>query len=283
MDMKEHDIADEQSSMLYWWPKIKDLDIPQPKTKFVNVNTDEILEILNRKQDTIPQEKEIRELANSFGYPVFVRSDHLSDKHSWKDTCYVPDSDNLMPHIYRIAEDSLMMSMMGELGPNAIFVREFIPLKMAGFTAFEDFPVSKEVRCFVRDGVLECVHPYWFDDAVAEVNDTVKKIGTGEPVSPEHWKKMLAEMNILTDHDTAEIKRYANIVSKKFDDYWSVDFAKGSENGHDWHYDQHDYSSPDEGDMDRCSHCEGERWLAYKHDRTEYSDPDGHVIHNHSV
>ena len=229
MDMKERDIADEQSSMLYWWPKIKDLDIPQPKTEFVNVNTNEILEVLNRKQDTIQHEKEIRELADSFGYPVFVRSDHLSDKHSWKDTCYVPDSNSLMPHIYRIAEDSLMMSMMGELGPNAIFVREFISLEMAGFTAFEDFPVSKEVRCFVRDGVLECVHPYWFDDAVSEVNETVKKIRTDEPVSPEHWKKMLAEMNILTDHDTTEIERSAEIVAKKFDDYWSVDFAKGTD------------------------------------------------------
>ena len=229
MDMKKKQIADEESSMLYWWPKIKDLDIPQPKTNFVNVNTDEILEVLNRKQDTIPQEKEIRELADSSGYPVFVRSDHLSAKHSWKDTCYVPDSDSLMSHIYRIAEDSLMMSMMGELGPNAIFVREFIPLDMAGFTAFEDFPVSKEVRCFVRNGVLECVHPYWFDDAVSEVNNTVKKIGTGEPVSQEHWKKMLAEMNVLTDKDTADIERDVKTVATKFDGYWSVDFAKGTD------------------------------------------------------
>ena len=227
MDMKECDIADKQSSMLYWWPKIKDLDIPQPKTEFVNVDTNEILEVLNHRQDTIPQEKEIKKIADSFNYPIFVRSDHLSDKHNWKDTCYVPDSDSLMPHIYRIAEASLMMSMMGELGPNAVFVREFISFEMAGFTAFERFPVSKEVRCFVRDGGLECVHPYWFDDAVNAANNTVKKIGTGEPISQEHWKKMLADMNMLTDYDTAEIKRCAGIAANEFDGYWSADLAKG--------------------------------------------------------
>ena len=51
--------------------------------------------------------------------------------------------------------------------------------------------------------------------------------------------------------------------------------CKGSSDGHDWNFDQHDYTSGDEGDMDSCTHCNGERRLGYNHNRTEYTGPDG--------
>ena len=50
--------------------------------------------------------------------------------------------------------------------------------------------------------------------------------------------------------------------------------CKGSEHGHDWNFQIHDYTKENESDIDRCTHCEGERFLAYIHNRTDYTGPD---------
>ena len=219
---------DRESSMLYWWPKVKDLDVPQPRTYFVKVDQKEIIDVLNMERESIPQAEEIKRFADSFSYPVFVRSDHISNKHGWENTCYVGSRDDIMKHVYQITEDACMMGMGGEIPTSAVFVREFVPLEMAGFTVFYgNFPVSKEVRCFIRDGSKECMHPYWFEDAVYAERDTVKKMHTGEPVGEEDWKKMMADMNVLTDADLSEIDRHLGLVGEQFEGYWSVDFAKG--------------------------------------------------------
>ncbi len=207
-----------ESSMLNWWPKIKDLGIPVPRTEYIKVDDDAMIRMIDgEKFDTT----EIRKMVERFDMPCFLRGADTSGKHSWKETCYLSNIDGLPAHIYALAEDAFMKSMMGEVGVGAIFAREFMPMRLAGFTAFTgDMPVSREVRCFINKGKKVCQHYYWFEEAIYDRGH--------EPTDPD-WRRKLKVNNTLTRADQATIDKYLKIVCGVFKNNWSVDFCQGDD------------------------------------------------------
>ena len=208
-----------ESSLLVWYPKIKELPIPQIKTVIVKTGHKVLYDwVSNNKPIPDSLWKELDDGIKQIGkFPVFMRTDQASMKHDWNETCYLKSIDGLKHHLSMLIEGHLMENMAGELGYEAIVFREFLELE-SYFTAdyYGDFPVNKEVRCFIDKGKLVSMHNYWFEDAVKQ----------GHPHDPR-WRDKLKKLNALSIIDKETIRHYLTLVCDIFNENWSVDFAKG--------------------------------------------------------
>ena len=228
-------VGHRESSMSYWWPKIQDLDVPQPRTICVPVDEQSMINTIDG--GPIPNLDEMRQAVRKIGSPTFLRNNITSGKHSWKDTCYLKNPDDLPAHVYESIESALMTSM-GETKIDALFFREFLDLEPVGFSCFSgNMPISKEVRCFVRDGMLECMHPYWFAEVFELEIDrkadfrqrwNVADDTNTDGILPPDWHDMLDKANKLTTNDTNIIISHLSKITPNFRGYWSVDFTKGN-------------------------------------------------------
>lgn len=203
------------SSMFHWYPKIINLDIPQPKTHMYQFSEDEFVSI---QREIIPDSiiEKVKEMADNMGYPLFLRTDKSSCKHSWERTCYVRNKEELGTHILELLTMSMMQGWMSYVD-RGIFVREFLDLK-TGFKAFHgDFPVNKERRYFIMDGVVQCHHAYWWPDAI-EGN-----------TREDNWRVIVDSLNEESPKEVELLVKYAEMVAEVMDGYWSVDFAMGED------------------------------------------------------
>lgn len=212
--MKDFEITN-HSSMLYWWPKIKDLPIPQPKTEIAYQKDDWWCHL-----DGIPIEREIitkvNEIANRFGYPVFVRTDLSSGKHNYLESCYIGDYESIHKNIWRLIETNAIK----DLWFNSLIVREYLRLDWR-FRAFNGLPIAPERRYFIEDGEVICHHPYWPENAI-------KFWGGSKNWEHTIWKEHLKRMNHESIEEIELLTGYTRLVSQNISGDWSVDFAKGA-------------------------------------------------------
>jgi hypothetical protein len=194
-----------ENSLLYWWPNIKDLGIPVPKTEII---------MFDNPLFWIAAQ----EAAKRLGFPVFMRTDLCSGKHDWEKSCFVKDEFALVANFDRVVEHNRRWQMLG-IYPQAMVLREFLDLETA-FTAFEgNMPINKEVRCFVKDGSILCKHPYWPETAFDR-----------HPARMAHdpeWRTKLQQLQTLSSADWSIINYEATTVASNMQGHWSVDFAKG--------------------------------------------------------
>jgi hypothetical protein len=205
------------TSMLYWYPIIKDLPIPQPKTMFVLLSEKELKHLYNEEILETVTDK-IKVVCKTMFYPCFLRTDLASGKHHWKDSCFVDDEAKIQKHVFEVVESNLMADITG-LDFKAFAVREYIPMD-SKFTAFYgDMPVNPERRYFVKDGTVVCHHPYWVEEAIEE---------SKTPSAP-NWRELSKEMNIETESEISLLTNYALMVTGKLSGAWSVDFCKAKD------------------------------------------------------
>ncbi|KKK96375.1 hypothetical protein LCGC14_2663390 [marine sediment metagenome] len=211
-----------RNSMCLWWPAVKDLPIPMPETVMLEEPREGLLEdffgaICDRNEEAQkallpewePYEERVHAEADKLGFPLFWRTDILSGKHRWKHTCYLPRRESIRENIFSLLEEHYIG--FGIPDPRALVLREFLKLE-SSFRAFDEMPVSRERRYFVRDGRVVCRHAYWPEEAIR---------------SPNHddWRERLEYLN---QEDAAEFEilmGHARLVSKEVEGYWSVDFA----------------------------------------------------------
>lgn len=223
----------DKNSMLYWWPKVKHIRVPKPETIIIEIGYRQLLQMLDL--DGKPLFREIREkiiaVAEQLGYPLFVRTDMASGKHDWENSCYVASRDQLWRNIYRVVEFNEIADILG-LQPEALVFRKYVPLE-ASFKAFYGrMPVARERRYFVRDGKVECHHPYWPEGAISEWEDRtadLRALGLGSIENlPPNWRELLAELNTETTEEVKVLTAYADEIGQAVGQgYWSADFAKG--------------------------------------------------------
>ncbi len=146
---------------------------------------------------------------------VFLKTGYISNKHDWKRSCYIEDGDDIaawLSHVVNLVEMSVIGGITSPIPYDFWAIRELIPTKTQ-FTFFQDMPITTEVRYFVRDGKIECSHPYWDRGAFS-----------GQ-VADEQFEKL----ETITDEDREELNEMATYVSRIFSGSWSVDFLKGSD------------------------------------------------------
>lgn len=208
------------NSLFYWFPLIKDLGIPMPETVMVPFPTKDTLGEFQKLFDGpcepkgwLEYVKLVGDACDRIGYPVFLRTDETSHKHGWKDTCYLTGSDDIPDHLYELLEFTEMAGWLGGLSIHGYAVRRFLELDVK-FTAFHgDMPVATEFRFFVRDGKLQCWHPYWFPACMVRP-------------SVEGWYGILIEMEKLSNEDLAVLTEWAEKIGGAVGGYWSIDFCK---------------------------------------------------------
>ena len=225
------------NSMLLWHQKIKNLDIPQPKTEQY-IFPEEDLKYLYEEKFKFDMDT-LKKIAKKIGYPLFVRTDLASGKHSWNRSCYVEREKDLERHIIEVIESNLLADLFG-LKFKALFFREFIPMD-SKFTAFwGEMPVNPERRYFIKDGKIQCHHHYWIEEAIRKP-------------SIKDWKKVLKKINTETKKEIEFLSKYVMEICKIFPKgYHSVDFCKAKDGRwilidmatgeSSWHYDKCKYS-----------------------------------------
>jgi hypothetical protein len=196
-----------QNSMLYWYERIKHLDIPMPRTEIALV--EDFRTWIGMLDDGMKdsQYEQIKKAANKIGYPVFVRTDLCSGKHDFNRTCYVENPEDLGNHVMALIEDSAMK----DLPMCAIVVREYLDL-VYSFKAFDGLPIAKERRYFAEDGEVYLSHPYWPHDAIRYPDS-------------DDWCHQLNELNVEYG-EVGLLAQYAEDVTRELGGSWSVDFAK---------------------------------------------------------
>lgn len=205
------------NSMLYWYPLIKHLNIKMPKTEIIPFECNEtwIMQVIDGEHSEHKIFEEIRERAKNIGYPLFMRTDHTSNKHNWIKSAYVTKEEDLYNHIRELFEFSLTADLMGGLPIRAIILREYIPMKEMFKAFYGQLPITPEYRFFINDGKAECVHWYWIDDAI---QDPDKK----------EWKEIMAEEKRLCTGEILQLEIQANKVAQQLNGYWTVDFCKSA-------------------------------------------------------
>ena len=206
----------DHNSMLYWYPLIKDLPIPQPKTEIV-LRKDDWWKHLDGKQFWKKDMLKLKTAIEKMRLPCFMRTDLASGKHNYLDTCYIGTLADLPVHLFKLIE----ANAIHDLWFNAIIIREFIYLGCK-FRAFDGLPIAAERRYFVKDGMVICHHPYWQLDAIRFYQRT-------KEYEKQPWQKWLKEINTESKTEIKILTGYAEMVGTVLDGSWSVDFAKDSE------------------------------------------------------
>jgi hypothetical protein len=228
-----HEMNNDLNSIFTWYPLIKDV-VPTPDTTLIPQykkygaakdhpfkSLDDAL--LYKKPSTDPGMRylvnEACRAAHLYGYPVFIKSDQLANKHDWIDSCFVTSDEQMEAGIKNIVEFTMMLMM----GPDfrGLAVRRFIELDWK-FHAFNGMPVAREFRFFIKNGDVQCWHPYWFPAALRNIDD-------------EDWMPKLREIQKLSSGEHSMLVTLCKQISHAVeplgakDNYWSIDWCQSKE------------------------------------------------------
>lgn len=215
-----------KNSLLHWYPFIKDLDIPQPETLIFKLTDREIVDLTSwaygRNIQPLSKDRwrELKSLIKPLGYPVFMRTDETSCKHSWETTCFVPSEKLLEQHVSKLMEDNALCGVMG-LPYQALIFREYIKMNTLFHAFHGKMPVNPEYRFFVSEGKVECFHWYWIKDAIEK----------GSRDLPKNWNELLtkSQNEIINSDGLKQLQGFAEKVSSVVPGRWSVDFCQAKD------------------------------------------------------
>jgi hypothetical protein len=202
-----------KNSMFYWYPIVQKCDIPSPKTVLVPFKGKIEYKIFDgeKSKDYSAFVKLLETEADKIGYPLFMRTDETSNKFEWGSSCYIASKDKLYGNLLCILE---MIEMSFGLGFKGVALREFLKLEST-FTSHRGMPVAKEFRLFVRNGKLECLHPYWPKASIKTKEDK--------------WENKLDQLRLLNPDDINTILQNIAKFGSELPEYWSIDFCKTTE------------------------------------------------------
>lgn len=225
-----------QSNCLsHWFPIIAEAGVPVPKTEIFHMSREDRKAIFgvfdgNPIPDSVkPFLDSLADAVRRLGNPAaFLRTGQTSGKHNWKNTCYVESADDIASHVINIIEFSECCDFMG-LPWDIWCVREMLPIKPLIITgAYGDMPVNREVRSFVSNGSIVCVHPYWPKQAIME------GININEDLVDQPLRKLLRFVDDvyeeLCEWDKDAVSGLVQQVADTISGDWSVDLLE-TDNG----------------------------------------------------
>lgn len=201
---------------MYWYPTVRKLPIPQPRTKMLLLTEAELAKCRTESFSNEMVDR-IKRFILDFGLPAFIRTDLASGKWYWKNSCFCDESSDLKRNIIEVIYANLLADILG-LDFRAIVVREYIQMD-GTFRAFSgDMPVNSERRYFIHNGKVLCHHPYWIPEAI-------EKDGQLERL-PKDWRLRLERLNTETEEEVSLLSHYSKLVGEVLPGYWSIDFCK---------------------------------------------------------
>lgn len=201
------------NDLSFWYPILKDLWIPTPETYIIRHNV-KLLEVLDGTKPKLFDKliSDIEFYANIVWYPCFIKTWCTSNKHSWKNTCYLEKKEDISQHIYNLVEFSAIADFELPLWVDTIVIRKLLKTKEF-FTWFEWMPITREVRIFVKSWEVYHIQPYW----PIEAFDWRKKF---------KFQKEFKELNKFTEEDLKEFNKMWTFIWKMFQWHWSIDLLQ---------------------------------------------------------
>ena len=226
---------DTRNSMCWWWPRVVDCGVPMPETRIIEPGEGVLWRFFCAVADGEPPPDDsawfplLEAAAEELGYPCFLRTDLRSGKHGFDRTCFVPTAAELRRHIFPLLEET--EDFMGS-DCKALVVRKYIE-PAAAFTAFRgNLPIGRERRYFVRDGQVECHHPYWPLEAIEDtpfINGKFVRLAEAEGAEFD-WRPLLADLSAEPPEEIELLTGYAETIGQAVGvGYWSVDFMQGAD------------------------------------------------------
>lgn len=211
-------MTSDPNSALNWFPRIRDADLPVPKT--ILLPYDHVAAIggleggdpseLNRLCEAAAYDVAVEDL-----YPCFIRTDLACAKHSGP-SAYLAEAPKRIREVIAETIVDSEMKLWPHARPAAIMLREFLELDSA-FCAFGGLPIAREWRFFADGERCICYHPYWPPDSLQFFGAT----------EPDGWQEMLAKQSERPAwHVWRELEAMAIEAAKACGGgAWSVDFA----------------------------------------------------------
>lgn len=221
------DFHDERISMLYWYPRIEDLDIPIPETEFFSLDgTDSTFEIqkggldmdqlletmqnipvndIQAKVESLPTEK------------AHIRSDWKASRLSGGEGRKITTEPKVIHEQVMHLIDSMAMTGFPS---RSLVVREWV--EVDEIARSYDAGICPEVRFIVDEGdVLGGFVDIYEDDF-----DT--------SFTTEEAEAILAELESRLEEDYDQLESWAKLIAEELDDTgWSVDFIQDESSN--WH------------------------------------------------
>ncbi len=200
-----------------WLPLIESAGLPVPKTIVVPYSHRGCVCLFDG-EDSAEFDRLVAAAvtaAQQIGFPVFIRTDLSSAKHSGARAFRANAAENVGQCLLDTLEDNEMKFWMEREGPTAFLVRQHLDLP-APFTAFRGLPISREFRFFADADRVICRHAYWPADAVGEHID-------GE--RPDNWESLLAAIQVVPE-EAVILDEMAIAAARVCGGRWSVDFAQ---------------------------------------------------------
>lgn len=196
-----------------WFPVLEKLGIPVPETYIIKHKVD-LFPLLDWESpegiDKLVED--IDYYANKVWYPCFLRTGQTSNKHNWKNTCFLTKKEDIISHLANLQDFSVMADMFSPRSMETLVVRKMLDTT-AIFTAFEEMPITKEMRLFVKDWKIESLHPYWPQEAFEKFNI-------------EGIEEKMNELISLTEEEKLFFSKIWTFLAQAFPWYWSIDFLK---------------------------------------------------------
>ncbi len=98
------------------------------------------------------------ELAVFADQPIIVKDYVKSQKHYWKEACYIPDASN---RVQATAVIERFLELQAEDLNEGLVFREFVPLEQLTTHSKSGMPLTKEFRLFVYKEKVISVFNYW--------------------------------------------------------------------------------------------------------------------------
>ncbi len=223
----------DRTDLSYWFPIIKRAGLPVPETRVITTDV-ELIHMLDGDSVDGYNEfiTELKTAVAEIGTPCFLRTGMGSGKHSWKETCFLTDAEDIPGHVYSLVEWSHTVDFFG-LAHDTWVVRKLIPTNPLFYAFWGKMPITSEFRFFVRGETIEHVQPYWPPHALeGHVHDCTE------------WRDVLAEASRLDGNDLRicrEIAQFAGRVlaadafvnppQDNGGDFWSVDLLQDATGG----------------------------------------------------
>lgn len=205
-----------KNNMAYWFPLLQMIKMRVPETILIHTGNCNLGPMVDGKEvvGLSAFVGRLQSAIKEIGLPCFLRTGMTSHKHGWKDTCFINSLDKkyLTSHVYELVEYSFMANVIGlPLDFSIWAVRKLIPT-LPLFTDFNEMPITKERRIFIKNRKVICNHPYWPSDCFHQ----------------QHTEAEIKELQSLSEQEEAELKLMAEYVGRYFTGYWSVDFLQDS-------------------------------------------------------
>jgi len=109
---------------------------------------------------------------------IIVKDFVKSQKHYWKEACYIPDASD-KAHVKAVVEKFL--ELQGSSLNEGLVFREFVELEALAEHSKSGMPLTKEFRLFIKQGKIVAVSNYWEEGDYA-----------GEKPDLAHFQKIIA-------------------------------------------------------------------------------------------